>query len=112
MSAPKKNTRPSSNSVKDVKLNSLLEMTKAINNNLTTSQLLDIYQEILENRLKVGKLVLFNFTTEWTCILKYGVDKDYNHLVFEPELLDIQEIETISYSKGNLSQKFEIVIPV
>ncbi len=112
MSAPKKNIRPSANSVKDVKLNSLLEMTKAINNNVSTAQLLDIYQEILENRLKVGKLVLFSFTTEWTCILKYGVDKDYNHLVFEPELLDIQEIETISYSKGNLSQKFEIVIPV
>ena len=104
--------RSKSNSVKDVKLNALLEMTKAINNNVTTAQLLDIYQEILENRLKVGKLVLFSFTTEWTCILKYGVDKDYNHLVFEPELLDIEEIETISYSKGNLSKKFEIVIPV
>lgn len=112
MSTSKKNIRPSSNSVKDIKLSSLLEMTKAINNNLTTSQLLDIYQEILENRLKVGKLVLFSFTNEWTCILKYGVGKDYNHLEFEPELLDIKEIETISYSKGNLSQKFEIVIPV
>lgn len=108
----KLNIQSKSNTVKDVKLNSLLEMTKAINNNVTTAQLLDIYQEILENRLKVGKLVLFSFTTEWTCILKYGVDKDYNHLVFEPELLDIQEIETISYSKGNLSKKFEIVIPV
>ncbi len=87
-------------------------MTKAINNNLTTPQLLDIYQDILENQLQVGKLVLFSFAAEWTCILKYGVDKDYNHLIFEPELLDIKEIETISYSKGNLSKRFEIVIPV
>lgn len=101
-----------SNSVKDVKLSSLLEMTKAINNNVSTSQLLDIYQEILENKLKVGKLVLFNFDTEWKCILKYGVDESFNHLVFEKELLDIEEIETISYSKGNLSKRFEIVIPV
>lgn len=112
MENKKNNTKKRSDSVKDVKLNALLEMTKAINNNLSTAQLLDIYQEILENRLKVGKLVLFSFENEWTCILKYGVDKDYNHLVFEPELLDIKEIETISYSKGNLSQKFEIVIPV
>jgi sigma-B regulation protein RsbU (phosphoserine phosphatase) len=104
--------KTTANSVKDIKLNALLEITKAINNNVSTAQLLDIYQEILENKLKVGKLVLFSFTTEWTCILKYGVNKEYNHLVFEPELLDIKEIETISFSKGNLSQKFEIVIPV
>lgn len=101
-----------SNTVKDVKLTALLEMTKAINNNVSTSQLLDIYQEILENRLKVGKLVLFSFDTDWKCILKYGVDETFNHLVFEKELLDISEIETISYSKGSLSRRFEIVIPV
>lgn len=101
-----------SSAVKDVKLTALLEMTKAINNNVSTAQLLDIYQEILENRLKVGKLVLFNYDTEWKCILKYGVDENFNHLVFEKELLDISEIETISYSKGNLSRRFEIVIPV
>src|SRR4051812_35539259 len=87
-------------------------MTKAINNNVSTAQLLDIYQEILENKLQVGKLVLFNFDTEWKCILKYGVDEHFNHLVFEEELLGISEIETISYSKGNLSKRFEIVIPV
>jgi sigma-B regulation protein RsbU (phosphoserine phosphatase) len=112
LTTKKLNNKPLLKSVKDIKLSALLEMTKAINNNLTTPQLLDIYQDILENRLNVGKLVLFSFTNEWTCILKYGVDENYNHLVFEPELLDIKEIETISYSKGNLSKRFEIVIPV
>ena len=106
------NKKSTTNSVKDIKLSALLEMTKAINNNLSTSQLLGIYQEILENKLKVGKLVLFSYDTEWTCILKYGVDSTYNHLVFEPELLDIKEIESISFSNGNLSNRFEIVIPV
>ncbi len=98
--------------VKDLKLSALLEMTKAINNNLSTSQLLDIYQDVLENRLKVGKLILFSHDQEWTCILKYGVDSSYNHLEFEPELLDIKEIESITFSKGNLSKRFEIVVPV
>ena len=112
MGQSKLHTQSSDSSVKDLKLSALLEMTKAINNNLSTSQLLDIYQDILENRLKVGKLVLFSFDIEWTCILKYGVDSSYNHLVFEPELLEIKEIESITFSNGNLSKRFEIVVPV
>ena len=83
-----------SHEIKDIKLSAILEMTKAINNNLSTSQLLDIYQDILENRLSVGKLVLFSFEDDWKCILKYGVDKDFNHLEFDAELLKINEIQT------------------
>jgi sigma-B regulation protein RsbU (phosphoserine phosphatase) len=98
--------------IQDLKLNALLEITKAINNNISTSRLLDLYQDILENRLGVGKLVLFSFDKEWKCILKYGIDHDFNHVVFENELLDIHEIETITFSKGELSKSFEIVIPV
>jgi phosphoserine phosphatase RsbU/P len=98
--------------IKDVKLKAILEITKAINNNLSTSKLLDLYQDILENRLGVGKLVLFSYDKEWTCILKYGVSSEFNHVEFEKELLEIREIETISFSKGSLSKSFEIVIPV
>lgn len=98
--------------IQDLKLNALLEITKAINNNFSTSQLLDLYQDILENRLGVGKLVLFHFDQEWTCILKYGISQEFNHVVFERELLEISEIETITFSKGTLSKSFEIVIPV
>jgi sigma-B regulation protein RsbU (phosphoserine phosphatase) len=98
--------------IQDLKLNALLEVTKAINNNYSTSQLLDLYQEILEDRLGVGKLVLFHYDNGWTCILKYGIDAEFNHIVFEEELLLIREIETITFSKGELSKSFEIVIPV
>ncbi|HOZ88594.1 MAG TPA: hypothetical protein PL029_12595, partial [Bacteroidia bacterium] len=98
--------------IQDLKLNALLEITKAINNNISTSKLLDLYQDILENRLGVGKLVLFSFDNEWKCILKYGIDQQFNHVVFEDELLKIQEIETITFNKGELSKSFEIVIPV
>lgn len=112
MSDKKLDIKNSSQTVKDLKLNALLEITKAINNNVSTAQLLDLYQDILENRLKVGKLVLFSYDKEWTCILKYGIGEDFNHIKFENELLGIKEIETISFSKGNLSKSFEIVIPV
>jgi len=103
---------PSNKTVKDLKLKALLEVTKAINNNVSISQLLDIYQNILEDQLKVGKLVLYGYDEEWTCLLKYGVGDQFNHLKFEEELLHIKEIETITYSSGSLSKSFEIVVPV
>jgi sigma-B regulation protein RsbU (phosphoserine phosphatase) len=98
--------------VQDLKLNALLEVTKAINNNFSTAQLLDLFQDILENRLGVGKLILFHFDREWKCILKYGTGESFNYPEFEEELLAIHEIETITFSNGRLSKSFEIVIPV
>lgn len=98
--------------MQDLKLNALLEVTKAINTNASTSSLLDLYQDILENRLGVGRLILFSFENEWNCILKYGIGEEFNNIRFEPELLNITEIETITFSKGELSKNFEIVIPV
>ena len=96
----------------DLKLNALLEVTKAINNNFSVSQLLELYKEILQNRLGVGRLVLFSLDKTWDCLLTYGLP-DYAPIPkFEDNLLDFNEIETITYNKGELSKSFEIVIPV
>lgn len=99
--------------VKDIKLNSLLEITKAINNNFSTEQLLEIFEEVLEKQLNIGKLVLFsNENDTWKCILKYGVGDEYNDINVERDLLSIHEIGTINFSQKRLSKAFEIVIPV
>ncbi|MBN8696015.1 MAG: PP2C family protein-serine/threonine phosphatase [Bacteroidetes bacterium] len=98
--------------IKDIKLNSLLEVTKAINNNFSTDQLLDIFEEVLSKQLNIGKLVLFSNDNGWKCILKYGVGKEYNEIDVERDLLSITDIGTINFSKKNLNKSFEIVIPV
>jgi sigma-B regulation protein RsbU (phosphoserine phosphatase) len=96
----------------DLKLNALLEVTKAINSNFSVAQLLELYKEILQKRLGVGRLVLFSLDTTWECLLTYGIP-DYAAVpAFEEELLQFNEIETITYNKGELSKSFEIVIPV
>ncbi|MCW3102882.1 MAG: hypothetical protein JWO09_1322 [Bacteroidetes bacterium] len=100
--------------IKDIKLNSLLEITKAINNNFSTEQLLQIFEDVLENQLSIGKLVLFSNENEkgWRCILKYGVGAEYNEINVERDLLPITEIGTINFSKKQLNKAFEIVVPV
>jgi sigma-B regulation protein RsbU (phosphoserine phosphatase) len=99
--------------IQDLKLTALLEVTKAINNNLSTKQLLELYQDILQKRLGVGRLVLFLFHNDsWSCILKYGLIDDLSPISFEVELLKFKEIESITYNEGDLTKNFEIVIPV
>jgi sigma-B regulation protein RsbU (phosphoserine phosphatase) len=98
--------------IKDIKLNSLLEITKAINHNFSTEQLLEIFEEVLETQLNIGKLVLFSYENGWKCILKYGVGNEYNDINVERDLLPITEIGTINFSQTRLNKAFEIVIPV
>ncbi|MCE3281078.1 MAG: hypothetical protein K0S44_3269 [Bacteroidetes bacterium] len=99
--------------IKDIKLNSLLEITKAINNNYSTEQLLELFEDVLENQLNIGKLVLFsNENNGWKCILKYGVGQEYNEINVERDLLPLKEIGTINFSKKVLNKAFEIVVPV
>ncbi|MBA3704525.1 MAG: PP2C family protein-serine/threonine phosphatase [Bacteroidetes bacterium] len=101
-----------SRQTKDIKLNSLLEITKAINNNFSTEQLLEIFKDVLESQLNIGRLVLFSNDNGWKCILKYGVGEEYNDINVERDLLPITEIGTINFSKRVLNKSFEIVIPV
>ena len=59
--------------LKEFKLNSLLEITKGINNNFSTEKLLKIYEYILREQLGISKLILFNYNQkQWNCLLKYG----------------------------------------
>ena len=98
--------------IKDIKLNSLLEITKAINHNSSTEQLLQILENVLKIELNIGKLVLFSNENGWKCVLKYGVGEEYNDINVDKDLLPIHEISTTNFSEGTLSKTFEIVIPV
>ena len=100
--------------IKDLKLNLLLEITKAINNNKSTDELLNIFQEFLHDKLGIGKLILFSINTDnnWVATLKYGVENEYNDIDVINYLLPIKEITTIQSLFKNVSNSFEIVVPV
>lgn len=98
--------------IKDVKLNILLEVTKAINNNFSTQHLLEIYEDVLKNKLNIGKAVLFSYDDKWTCLLKYGVGEEHEKIDVARELMPVREIGTINFHSPELENSFEIVIPV
>ena len=98
--------------IKDIKLNSILEVTKAINSNFSTDKLLDIFETVLKSQLSIGKLVLFSYDDGWKCLLKYGVEKEMASIDVAREFGHIKEISTIDYTSAESNHTFEIVIPV
>ncbi|MCD6565867.1 MAG: SpoIIE family protein phosphatase [Bacteroidales bacterium] len=95
------------------KLNSLLEITRAINENLTTKELLERYQKLLCEDLNIGKILIYKFSEHWEIILSSGCDKNtYENISVEKDLLEHKEITFIPSLENNQLSPFDIVIPV
>ncbi len=58
--------------LKELELNSLLEITQAINNNLSEASLYKIYHFTLLGNLKVKKLAIYVMEEKWDCKLTFG----------------------------------------
>ena len=95
------------------KLRSLLNITRAINDNLSQEELLNHYESILRKDLNIGKLVLFKFEDEWKCILRAGVsDQTLQEIDVEKDLMLFDEIQSVSTSSSPVLSNYDIVIPV
>ena len=103
----------SKNRISTLKLNALLEITNAINNNASTDDLLETYKDTLKNKLNIGRLVLYTFDETWYCILTHGIEEEILNIDVKKDLLSIKEISVLDLKdKKKRNHSFEIVIPV
>lgn len=95
------------------KLRSLLNITLAINENLSQGELLERYEKLIREEFNIGKIVLFKKEKVWKCILASGITDDfYKDIDVENHLIDYTEISFIASSPTEALQNFDIVIPV
>jgi phosphoserine phosphatase RsbU/P len=95
------------------KLQSLLNITQAINENLSREELLKTYELLLTRDLNIGKILIFKLDTTWECILCSGdVGESYASINVESDLIPIQDISFITSSPNKMLNAFDIVIPV
>jgi sigma-B regulation protein RsbU (phosphoserine phosphatase) len=95
------------------KLNALLEITQAINENLPAVGLLKRYESILKDDLNIGRIAIIKYNEKWETILTTGADKeDVSHIDVESELLPIKEITFVTSSPYQSLKNFDIIIPV
>jgi sigma-B regulation protein RsbU (phosphoserine phosphatase) len=97
----------------EFKLNSLLEITKAINNNLSIESILKIFEYILREQLGISKLILYaNDSNQWNCILHFGSRGLNKKINVQKELTHIKDITVIESSSIETLNSFDIVIPI
>ena len=95
------------------KLDALLEITNAINENLSVDKILETYGHILLDELKIGKVAVFAKTFEWELILN-SVSKTNEHLKIDAEkdLSEHEEITSTSSTKNQNLSAYDFIIPV
>jgi len=95
------------------KLNLILKITQAINENLSVEELLTQYEKILFEELKIGKIVVFKFNSKWEKLLISGISNDLiNQIKIERDLSCHSEITYISNDFPNHLRSFDFLIPV
>jgi len=97
------------------KLNSLLSITKAINANLSTEDLLERYEKILREELNIGRVLIYKYDynkEDWEVILKAGCGDEVDEIDMESDILGHEEIAFVTASPNPSLRTFDNIIPV
>lgn len=99
---------------KEFKLNSLLEITTAINANYGVDRLTEIYSFILKEQLGFTRFVLFTKQDEqnWNLLIKKGLRGRVLNIDPQTELSRFKEITFIESSASVILKSFDVIIPV
>ena len=97
--------------IKDLKLNALLEVTLAINSNLSKEKLFEIYNNVLRE-LEIEKIALYINETEWNLATFYGLKAEELSINVKGDLVKYEEIEEVNSITDGVFKEFDIIIPV
>jgi len=95
------------------KLDSLLEITNAINDNLSVEKILSTYEHILLQELNIGKVVVFAFSEIWKIMLESGAkNNEFSVINVDKDLLEHVDITTTTSTENEVLLFYDFIIPV
>ncbi|MEN8250078.1 MAG: PP2C family protein-serine/threonine phosphatase [Bacteroidota bacterium] len=99
--------------LKQMELNSLLEITEAINNNLPEEALYKIYDFTVRANLNIAKYALLVYENDWEAKVSFGtsLDEQIDEDDLPLELIELREITSINGMPSPFDQ-FEVAIPI
>ncbi len=102
---------PAGLDIKDLELNALLEITQAINNNLSEGDLFRIYRFTVLGDLKVKKLALYVKDDNWICKVQFGTSVDWTKVNLPEQFHTLENIRKLNSNDDDFGV-FDQVIPV
>lgn len=95
------------------KLNALLEITLAINENPSVEKLMVKYEKFLAQDLEIGKVLIIKKNEKWECMLNAGFDMEAcMNLIGNEALLEVKEISRIGVDTPNFMPLGDYVVPI
>jgi len=95
---------------RDFKLNALLEITSAINANLSVGSLIEQYERVLKEHLSIEKIILFTKEENWKCILRFGVQQGEIKEIISDDFFTRNK--EITLTAGRSKESFDLAIPI
>ena len=95
------------------KLDALLRITLAINENTPVDQLLEQFRSILCDDLNIGKILMFSYNQKWERILMSGVERQVaDGIRVENDLQYYKQIANLTATLNPNLALFDTIIPV
>lgn len=95
------------------KLDTLLDVTLSINENLPVDELLKQFENILRKDLNIGKVLIYSYNQKWNCILSSGFHRTVAEGInVENDLLYYKQITNLTVALNPNLELFDVIIPV
>lgn len=98
--------------LKELELNSLLEITQAINDNLPEESLYKIYDFTIRANLNIKKLALYVLDDHWECKVNFGSKIKFLNHAFDEQFLSYKKIRNIRKSDHSPFNEFQVILPI
>ena len=97
-----------------LQMNSLLSITQAINGNVKTQELFEMYQRFLSWEMGVKKMALYVRSSQgiWYCASQIGIPANLSEIDISAFLANYNTTRQVSEKNHPLICKFDVVIPV
>lgn len=99
--------------LKQLQINSLLNITQAINDNVSVEGLFNMYKSFLSWEIGVKKMALYVLKDgEWICAASIGINDKLLEIDISERLPTYTRLKNIEESEHALISEFDVVIPV